>query len=253
MNNEITGFEDALIYLRKIVDLGIKFDERNFKEFDEKCCEKIAAVDGSFFKILDGGAFYIFIIRTGYVIIDNGKIIEKRAESSLEIVEDESEIEKIMMERERKFVFKDAITLFDGIAEDCRDNVAGISKKSSIKKDGVPLFHALKKFGEKNMKNKRWYYKVEDNIYAVKFHPSSKFIFRVDTCNESLLPYIAHYCNDITNIGYPYPLAMAHRMVEIKKEEADYIKQNMIKHAVKYMSMDDWEDLFYDYHFYLEE
>ncbi len=253
MNDEIAGLENALKYLRQVVDLNIDFNLSDFKEFDENCCKKIAAVDGSFFKLLDGGSFHIFLIRVGYVVAEKNKIIEKHVESNIEIVEDESIVEKLMMEKEREFVFEDAITLFDGRIDECTENVAGISKKSSIKREGIPLFHAIKRAGERMMRNKRWYYRIEENVYAVKFHPSSKFVFRVDTCNENIFSYIAPYCNDITNIGYPYPLAMAHRMVEIKRDEANYIRQDMMKRAMKYMSIEDWEDLFYDYHFYLEE
>jgi len=41
--------------------------------------------------------------------------------------------------------------------------------------------------------------------------------------------------------------------VKIDKEVADYIKQHMIHRAIKCgISMEDFEELFYDYHEYME-
>jgi len=70
---------------------------------------------------------------------------------------------------------------------------------------------------------------------------------------EEVLAEIASLCDDVSCLGYPYPLAEVHRLVKISKEEAEYLKYELQKRAVeKGLNLEEWEDLFYDYHEYLE-
>ena len=245
--------KEAAEFIEKIAKSKQSFDAKNFIEFDVKSIASIAAIDGSSIKLLDAGNFSVFLVRIGYVIVKHGKIEKHVFEPSIEIVENDGEIDKIRSKKEMSLVDKinADIILIDGVPEKMHDNIIGISKKTGLKAGSVPLLYLIKKEGDRLLPAKRWFYKIDDATYAVKFHPYARFAFRVDAIGEvkEKLEKIASLCNEIGNIGYPYPLAIAHRIVEIKKEEADYIKNRLKSHTG--MSEKEWENIFYDYHEYM--
>ncbi len=244
---------DAINFIDNIISYKYEFSKEDFIEFGLDKANKIAAIDGSSIKILDGGSFSVALIRVGYVIAGE-KIKNYIKDVEVEIVDDESEIDSIREMKEMKLINEiDAeLILVDG--NKANEKIVGISKKSSYKVGSAPLLFLIKKAGDKFFSDKRWYYKIDKNIYAVKFHPYSRFAFRVDFSGnpDEIFPKIASFCNDITCLGYPYPLAIVHRMVEIKKGEADYIKNIIKSKMMKKIDSDEWENIFYDYHKYLE-
>jgi hypothetical protein len=249
----IMDLEEAAKFIEKMAKTESKFNASDFIEFGVEEAESIAAIDGSSMKILDAGNFFVFLVRTGYVIVKGGEIKKKVFEPSIEIVEEESKIDEIReaMEMELAGKLNAELILIDGVPKELKDNMVGISKKSGLKYGSVPLLYLIKKYGDILLPAKRWFYKINETTYAAKFHPYARFAFRVDATGEvkEKLEKIASLCNEIGNIGYPYPLAIAHRIVEIKKEEADYIKNRIRENAG--MSYEDWENIFYDYHEYM--
>ena len=245
---------DAINFIDNIISYKYEFNKEDFVEFGLDKAIKIAAIDGSSIKILDGGSFSVALIRVGYVIA--GEEIKNHIKNiEVEIVDDESNIDEIREMKEMQLINEiDAeLILFDGSIKSNK-KIVGISKKSSYKVGPAPLLFLIKKAGDKFSSGKRWYYKIDENIYAVKFHPYSRFAFRVDFSGnpDEIFPKIAPFCNDITCLGYPYPLAIVHRMVEIKKREGDYIKNIIKSKMMKKINSDEWENIFYDYHKYLE-
>ena len=244
---------EAVKFIEKLVNYDYNFNKEDFHEFDIENLDRIAAIDGSSIKILDGGNFSVFLIRVGYVIVNKNEIKKHISKISVEIVEEDKKIDEIREKMEIGLINKINVDmiLIDGALK-YNENVVGISKKSSYKLGTAPLLFLIKKAGEKYMPNKRWYYEIEKDTYAVKFHPYSKFAFRVDAIGnvKEKFSKISSFCNEISCIGYPYPLAIAHRMVEIKKEDADYIKS--IIQANSKIGIDEWENIFYDYHEYME-
>jgi len=244
--------KEAAEFINNIVSYRHKFRKEDFIEFSVKKA-KLAAIDGSSIKILDGGSFSIFLLRVGYVIANGDKISKHVSNISVEIVEDEKKIDEIRTRMENDMAKKlDAdVILMDGVPENIEENVVGISKKSSYKISGIPATFLVKKEGDRILPGKRWYYKLDENIYVVKFHPYARFAFRADAIGdiEEKFAKIAWFCNEISSIGYPFPLAMVHRMVEIKREEAEHIK-NVLKSNSK-VSYEEWENIFYDYHEYI--
>ncbi len=245
--------KEAAEFIEKIAKTKESIEAKNFVEFGVESIASVAAIDGSSIKLLDAGNFSVFLMRTGYVIVKQGKIEKRVFKPSIEIVEEDNEIDKIRKQREMEMVNKiDAeVILIDGVPDEMRDNIVGISKKSGLKAGNLPLLYLIKKYGDTLLPAKRWYYRIDNTTYAVKFHPYARFAFRVDATGNARekLEKIASFCNEIGNIGYPYPLAMAHRIVEIKKEEADYIK-NRLKSQTR-LSDEEWENIFYDYHEYM--
>jgi len=242
---------EAARFIEKIASYKIQFNEKDFKEFEVRELKSIAAIDGSSIKILDSGNFSVFLIRAAYVVVDN-EIKKYVGDVSIEILEDETKIDEIRenMEFDLAKNLNAEIILIDGIPRELKENVIGISKKSGLKIGNAPFLYLIKKYGDKIYPERRWYYKIDETKYAVKFHPYARFAFRVDATGnvEEKLSKVASFCNEIGIIGYPYPLAMAHRLAEIKKEEADYIKNRLKEEA----RIEDWENIFYDYHEYME-
>jgi len=270
----------------------IGLDEKLFKCFEERKCKRVAAIDGSSCDILDGEFFIIGGRRVGYVIADDEKILERKIgeikvgflskesrmqgtkipENPHEINEMLREMEEHLMAREAmKKLEKDDIILIDGslegnefVSKIMKENfemahergihVVGISKKCGLAVKNVSIVNWVKRKGEKLFANKRWYYPFSEGRYIVKFHPLSRFVFRVDMNeeNEQVLGEIATLCNDVCFLGYPYPLADVHNNVVIKSHDRLAIKTRLKKMMIESgFSMDDWETLFFDYHEYL--
>ena len=245
---------EAINFIDKIISYKYEFNKEDFTEFGLDKAIKIAAIDGSSIKILDGGSFSVALIRVGYVIA--GEEIKNYIKNiELEVVDEESKIDEIREMKEMELINEiDAeLILVDGSVK-ANEKIVGISKKSSYRTGLAPFLFLIKKAGDGFLPYKRWYYKIDESIYAVKFHPYSRFAFRVDFNGnpDETFPKIAPFCNDISCLGYPYPLAIIHRMVEIKKGEGNYIKNVIKSKMMKKIDDDEWENIFYDYHEYLE-
>jgi hypothetical protein len=136
-------------------------------------------------------------------------------------------------------------------------HIVGVSKKCGLCIKNVPVSTWVKRNGDKLFSTQRWYYPLFDGCYIVKFHPLSRFVFRVDTDRRALnvqkvLGAIAVTCNDICFLGYPYPLADIHNHVTIKSHDSFAIQLKLQEMAIKKgISLEEWETLFFDYHRYL--
>ena len=255
--------DDAVDYIRNLINTEIDLSKDNFVEFERKGKGMAYAIDGSSAKLFDAYSFSVFARRVGYVFANERKVIERKAKDiEIDIIYAENADEENDARRQKEEISLameccgENIVMIDGALNEKIDEVVGISKKSGLKKGNIPILFIIKKFGEKNLPNKCWYYEIEKNVYAVKFHPYSRFVFRVDYYGndlEEVLAEIASLCNDVSCLGYPYPLAEVHRLVKISREEAEYLKYELQKRVVeKGLNLEEWEDLFYDYHEYLE-
>ncbi|MEM1513769.1 MAG: DNA double-strand break repair nuclease NurA [Candidatus Thermoplasmatota archaeon] len=242
---------------------NFEVDKDNFIEFFRKNNCTAYSIDGSSVKILDAYSFSIFARRFGYNKANEKNIIERKiGEIELDVIygENADAENDLMREKEEYKIAKEIagneIVIFDGCLKYKLEGIVGISKKSGYKKEKIPILFAIKKVGEKIMKEKCWYYKIENGIYAVKFNPYSKFIFRVDYFGkypEEIFSEISALCKDISCLGYPYCLADIHRHVKISKDEENYLKHLIQKKAFeKGISNEEWESIFYDYHEYIE-
>ena len=146
------------------------------------------------------------------------------------------------------------------MAADRHVHLAAVSKRSDLAVRGMPLLYWVKRQGNQAMPGQRWQYPLceERGIYIAKLHPAASHVFRVDVnpyddAPGQILSRLAVLSDDITTLGYPYPLAAAHRSVVITRDEASYWSQRLREQALhEGFSRDDWEGLFYDYHTYLE-
>ena len=141
--------------------------------------------------------------------------------------------------------------------------LVGISKRSSLHSNHVPITYLVKKLGEKNFPKNRWYFNLKNssdnhlfgNSYIVKFNPLSKFIFRTDinkkekASPKKIFGILSNYCNDPSYLGYPYPLAFVHNKVVINSEIQKTVKNKLQYLGIKKgISLQDWESLFLDFH-----
>lgn len=144
-------------------------------------------------------------------------------------------------------------------AMDMGVHLVGICKRSDLYTSKLPVLSWVKNRGDRIFSRQRWYYPLseERKIYIAKLHPFSKFSFRVDINPmekeaEEILGKIAAFSNDVPYIGYPYPLAEIHRNVVITSEDGLYYRKALREMALMNgFTMDDWDDLFFDYHEYL--
>lgn len=307
------SLESAFVFLSEILGgsrtLEFRHSEESgmnqnaFKSFEETKCKRIAAIDGSSYDILDGEFFIIGGRRTGYVIADKEKILErkisdikidflgKKGEKStvtkelicqMNIPEKPHELNEVLRQIEehllaRKVIEKlerDDIILIDGsfemdesIAPIARENfkrahkkgitIVGVSKNSGLCINNIPVSNWVKRNGDKLFSMQRWYYPLFEGCYIVKFHPLSRFVFRVDIDRkdhdvQKVLGAIAVMCNDICFLGYPYPLADIHNHVVIKSHDSFVIQLKLQEMAIKKgFTLEEWETLFSDYHRYL--
>ena len=254
--------EEAVEYLKNISGTNIEFNNDDFVEFDVEYGDTMVAIDGSSVKLFDAYTFSIYGRRVGWVKASDKKLIStNKGEIKIDYIFGENadavndeRREREEMETAKKFT--DGLIMIDGCMDVKGRDVVGISKKSGIKMGNVPLLFAIKKYGDRIKPRKRWYYEMNRGVYAVKFHPYSKFAFRVDYQGNDvhgIFSKIASFCTDVTCLGYPYPLAEIHKIVKIDRDEADYLRYSILHGAVKKgISMDELENLFYDYHEYME-
>ncbi|MDO8886918.1 DNA double-strand break repair nuclease NurA [Candidatus Oleimmundimicrobium sp.] len=147
-------------------------------------------------------------------------------------------------------------------------NLVGITKRSTFSwGKHSPLLPMIYQIGERAYPKKSWFCPLSNfkentiatrwfgNIYAAKFSPTSKFVFRVDinrfdsTNPKKIMDKLAAISDDPVYMGYPYPLAAIHNRVRIEpheKEDLYYHLQGLtLKEGVK---MEEWEALFSDFH-----
>lgn len=155
--------------------------------------------------------------------------------------------------------------LSDVIDRNCRYaiergiHLVGICKRSDLYTDRLPVLSWVKRRGDKIFGRQRWYYPLseENKIYIAKLHPFSRFSFRVDinpaeSDVEKIFGRVSAFSNDVSYIGYPYPLAEIHRNVVVTSEDGLYYRKALREMALMNgFTMDDWDDLFFDYHEYL--
>jgi hypothetical protein len=85
----------------------------------------------------------------------------------------------------------------------------------------------------------------------------ARFAFRIDvnpleSSPVAVLAKLTAFADDVTCLGYPYPLASAHRMVILATEEGVMLRRQVQKLVMqKGYSLGDWESIFFDYHEYL--
>ncbi len=103
-------------------------------------------------------------------------------------------------------------------------NVAGLSKTTSlITKNGLSAAGYLSKVSDKNL----WYYKAKEDLFFVKLHKNSKYVFKLDYKKENLdnlLSLLIENSKDPIFLGYPYGLVEADKFARVAKKEADILK-----------------------------
>jgi hypothetical protein len=68
-----------------------------------------------------------------------------------------------------------------------------------------------------------------------------------------VLTKLTAFADDVAYLGYPYPLAHAHRMAVIAAEESVMLREHLRGLVLqKGYTLEDWESVFFDYHHYLE-
>jgi NurA-like 5'-3' nuclease len=249
-------------YLKDISKTTITFEENKFFSFRQKKGGIISAVDGSSIKLFDAYTFGIFARRIGYVVANNQQIIKRTVDDiKLDIIHSEnydSENDNRREQEEHSLAeqLNHNMVLIDGCSNTQKTNIVSISKKSSWHTEKTPLLYLIKKYGDKLLPNQCWYYEIDTGKYVIKLHPYTKFVFRTDyngSTPEDVFGKLSTFCNDISCLGYPYPLAEIHKHVQITKDEGEYIKKSLVKKALENgMSLNDFENLFYDYHDYLK-
>ncbi|MBW2978068.1 DNA double-strand break repair nuclease NurA [Candidatus Woesearchaeota archaeon] len=104
--------------------------------------------------------------------------------------------------------------------------VCGLAKSSQIfSKNGDCLIGDLGVIG--NDINYPWYFKVKDNLFAVKLNKNSKYIFEFEIVNafkiNEVLGCLISNCNDAVFPGYPYGLIVADEFARISNKEKEYL------------------------------
>ncbi|MFO8133416.1 MAG: DNA double-strand break repair nuclease NurA [Thermoplasmatota archaeon] len=145
------------------------------------------------------------------------------------------------------------------LAAECDVHLAAVSKRSDLAARGVPLLYWIRRHGDRTLPGRRWRYPLSEErcIYVAKLHPAARHVFRIDVNPYDgepgeVLPRLASLSDDVATLGYPYPLAAAHRAVVVTADEASYWQRRLREQALNEgFTRDDWEGLFYDYHAYL--
>lgn len=104
------------------------------------------------------------------------------------------------------------------------NNVAGLSKTTSmITKNGLSVSGFLNKITNKPL----WYYDCGNDLYFVKLHKNSKYVFKLEHIGKNfkeLLSLISKNSKDPVFLGYPYGLVEADRLGRVSKKESDLLK-----------------------------
>ncbi len=158
---------------------------------------------------------------------------------SKKICEVRRKLELKMAERFRnhKYVFIDGDLddIYPTISID-QKNVTGISKKSTLtNEEGI----SLNAIANINMKNKMFFSYVCSNdlikTYICRLYPSSQYVFRVDTLDESVFDYLASISTDPVFLGYPFWMIRVDKLARISLQE-----KRKWYHKIKYSFGEEW-------------
>ncbi|MES2153629.1 MAG: hypothetical protein V4510_00650 [bacterium] len=93
--------------------------------------------------------------------------------------------------------------------------VIGVSKRSAIEADGVPLAAWLQRNGPAGC----WAVDVAAGSYVARLHDRAQHAFRIDAPDLAAVARLLPSCRDAAYVGYPYPLAVAHNAVALTGTE----------------------------------
>ncbi len=128
--------------------------------------------------------------------------------------------------------------------------MVGFSKTCSLITDmGYSLVASIHHLSKRSGVRAPWYYHpiargittIKGDMFAVKLHPHSDYVFRVEVYPESeasrALGALIPVSNDPTFIGYPYGLIDADVNARITDEEARMYRQILYNHADEFTRM----------------
>lgn len=101
--------------------------------------------------------------------------------------------------------------------------LVGVSKRSGLERDGVPLVPALHAVGPAHP----WAATVHEGIHVARLHAAAPFAFRVDADQVDDVARLLPLCRDAAYVGYPYPLAKAHNRVAFTAGEVAELKAGL--------------------------
>jgi len=282
--------EEVVKYLAKIYKSKEKdIDISKFESFDSINNKKeVFAVDGGSGIIFDGGSLIVAKIKIGVVgykeknkifekvdeyfmsVIDskNGRIIKFFPDINIALNLTKKEIEDLPNEardniekikiNELSKKYPDALILADGQRDINLKNVVSICKTSRAKtKSGRSLLGQLNEMSDKKLKGKKWFYKISDGEYIIKFHELSKFCYRVllneNTNIKQALGLIADYSRDPEIIGYPYPLLKVDKIARLRDDEKKFENQRFKMFAKKIGLKVEYDEMSTLMHKYMDE
>lgn len=136
------------------------------------------------------------------------------------------------------------------VFEDSNKTIVGFSKTCSlITTKGYSLMASIHHLSKKIGIEAPWYYHpitkrittIKGDMFAVKLHPFSDYVFRVEVYPEEYAPSalgsLVPMANDPTFLGYPYGLIDADINARIDDEEAKMYSQVLYNHANEFTRM----------------
>ncbi len=140
-------------------------------------------------------------------------------------------------------------------------NVVGISKRSTLEVNSLPLVPVAHKLAKLQYPDSHWFYRAVNErttlaqTLVVQYEPLSSFAFRTDVNSHDISTYgnilgaLADHSREPSYMGYPYPLAIIHNRVIIQRADAEHMKSELERAAIeKGISPDDWGMLFLNFH-----
>ena len=109
------------------------------------------------------------------------------------------------------------------LARSCGVTLVGISKRSGLERDGVPLVAALHAAGPTHP----WVASLQEGVHVARLHAAASFAFRVDADEVGDVARLLPLCRDAAYVGYPYPLAKAHNRVAFTAGEVAELKAGL--------------------------
>lgn len=89
--------------------------------------------------------------------------------------------------------------------------LVGVSKRSGLERNGVPLVGHLHATGPAGT----WRVELEPGVHIARLHREAPCAFRVDAKDGADIAALLLFCKDAVYVGYPYPLAVAHNQVAL--------------------------------------
>lgn len=139
-------------------------------------------------------------------------------------------------------------------------HLVGVCKRSDLYTGRLPVLSWITRQGTRVREGERWFYPLsqERGIYIATLHPAARFAFRIDVNPReknppSVLTLLTALADEVSCLGYPYLLALAHRDVVISGEESRLLREQVKEQVLRQgWSLEDWETVFFDYHRYME-